>query len=193
MSVLDERVLVLNRNWQVVAMWDVRTAIENASRERASVLDTENYLLLSWDEWALHEPKDARWIKTTTGRVPAPDVVILKHYSERPERHVGFKRVNLARRDDFKCQYCGSDLDLPEVTVDHVLPRSRGGQNTWENCVSACSDCNGTKADKTPDEAGMKLRKQPTKPTFKAPVVTVPRVVREAWVPFLAKEGIHVA
>lgn len=192
-SVLDEPVLVLNRSWQPVTFLPVKVAIVNTMRDMASCLDVENYLLLTFEEWSLTEPKDARWIKTAHSQIPAPEVIVLKKYGERPPRKVNFNRVNLARRDEFTCQYCGESLGIQHVTVDHVLPRSRGGQNSWENCVAACADCNSRKADQTPQEARMPLKRTPTVPTFRAPILRSPsRVIRPSWQPFLAKEAVAV-
>lgn len=192
MSVLDESVLCLNRNWQPTGFYPVRVAIVNVMRDMASCLDTEHYLLLPFDEWCISEPKNTRWIKTSSGQIPAPDVIVFKKYGERPPNRVNFNRVNLARRDEFSCQYCGDDLGIKDVTMDHVVPRSRGGQLTWENTVAACADCNAEKADRTPQEARMPLLKEPSVPTFKAPLVRAPRSadkIRPSWAQFLAKEA----
>ena len=191
-SILDEPVLVLNRGWMPVTFLPVRVAIVNAMRDMASVLDTENYLCLSFDEWMTATPKDARWIKTAHSQIPAPEVIVLKQYGERPPRKVNFNRINLARRDEFECQYCGASLGIQRVTVDHVLPRSKGGATTWENCVAACGDCNSRKADLTTKEARMPLRKKPTVPTFKAPILRVRSEIRASWQPFLQKEAMAV-
>lgn len=189
MSILDEPVLVLNCHWQAIGYLPVRTCIENAMRQQASIMDVENHLLLTFEEWMLHEPKDARWIKTSSGRIAAPVIVVLRDYDKRPPRHVPFKKITLARRDEWMCQYCGEPLEAEEVTIDHVFPRSRGGANSWENCVSACGRCNGAKADRTPQEAGMRLRKQPKKPDWK-PRMELPRrgFVHPSWRPFIEKE-----
>jgi 5-methylcytosine-specific restriction endonuclease McrA len=191
-SILDEPVLVLNRSWQPVTFLPVKVAIVNSMRDMASCLDTENYLLLTFEEWSVSEPKDARWIKTAHSQIPAPEVIVLKKYGERPPRKVNFNRVNMARRDEFTCQYCGSSLGIQHVTIDHVLPRSKGGGTTWENCVAACGDCNSRKADLTTKEARMPLRKKPTVPTFKAPILRVRSEIRASWQPFLQKEAVAV-
>jgi 5-methylcytosine-specific restriction endonuclease McrA len=71
----------------------------------------------------------------------------------------------LFNRDNWKCQYCGTKLGWHNITIDHVMPASRGGGTSWLNCVSACRPCNRRKDCKTPDEAGMKLLKKPANPT----------------------------
>ena len=153
MSFLNEPCLWLNRNWQVIGFFPVRTSIENLCRDMASVMDPETYELLSFERWQDHKPRDARYISTASRDFPVPEVIVLKEYGERPPRRISFGRANLARRDDFTCQYCGKKLNLgrgsEKVTIDHVLPRSRGGPNTWENTVASCERCNNRKADRT--------------------------------------------
>lgn len=188
MSILNEPTLVLNRNWQPITFLPVKTAICTVLRDMASVMEPENYYLLDFDGWCEEAPENSRWIKTSTSRVPAPEVIVLKKYGERPPRKINFNRPNLARRDDYTCQYCGDTLGLGKLTVEHIMPRSRGGPTTWDNCVAACRTCNSRKADKTPKEAGMKLRKEPRKPKWD-PKLRIPQgILRPSWEPFLAKE-----
>ena len=78
-----------------------------------------------------------------------------------------FSRRNVAKRDHLTCQYCGSQPGGESITIDHVVPRSRGGFSSWTNCVAACVACNAEKADRTPDQAGMHLRKRPDRPEWK--------------------------
>lgn len=94
----------------------------------------------------------------------APAVARFKGRHRRPRRGVKLSRSNLHARDGGRCQYCGEGLTLREATLDHILPRSRGGKNTWENLVIACRPCNQSKADRTPEEAHMRLRQSPHKP-----------------------------
>ena len=124
--------------------------------------------------------------------MPAPEVIVLREYAEQPKRRVAFSRQNLCRRDGFGCQYCGRQLGLQGLTIDHVLPRSRGGGTTWENCVASCSECNHRKADRTPREAGMRLRNQPQPPRWK-PTISVPREhFRSSWESFVGKSAIQL-
>lgn len=192
MSVLNDPCLVLNRNWQPVTFLPVQTAIVTAMRDMASVLDPESYYLMSFDEWSVTKPETDRWIKTARDPIPAPEVIVLKKYGERPPRRVTFTRSNLYRRDEWTCQYCGEPMSERKLTIEHVLPRSRGGPTSWENCVSACEACNGRKADQTPSEAGMKLKTTPSRPNW-TPKLALPKgkdEIRASWVPFLSKEAV---
>jgi len=188
MSILQEPALVLNRNWQPVTFMPVQTCIVIVMRDMGSVLDPETYQLMPFEEWSTHSPKKPRWIKTPSAEIPAPEVIVLKKYGERPPKRINFNRPNLYRRDDWECQYCGESLPVSKLTVEHILPQSRGGGTSWENCVAACSRCNGRKADKTPKEAGMPLRKKPHKPDWKVRLKAPQGILRPSWAPFLAKE-----
>lgn len=117
---------------------------------------------------------------------PMPSVVRVLHNFKRDRIRVKFSRLNIYTRDGFKCQFCGQRFDSEELTFDHVLPRSRGGKTTWENIVTACVECNKTKADRTPAEAKMHLLKQPKKPAY-LPAMTVKmdmRQIPEDWKPY---------
>ncbi len=190
-SVLDDPCLVLNRNWQPITFLPVQTGIVNVMRDMASVLDVQDYLLLTFEEWVELDRASDRMIQTPRMKIPAPEVIVLKKYGERPPRRVVFNRPNLYRRDQFTCQYCGTALPGGDLTIEHVLPRSRGGETSWLNCVSACETCNARKADRTPDEAGMPLKTMPSKPAW-TPKLAIPRgqPIRASWEPFLRKEAV---
>ena len=94
-------------------------------------------------------------------------MLALARYDRLPTQAVAFSRRNIFKRDRFTCQFCGRQPGSEELTIDHVVPRSRGGTSTWENCVLACVPCNARKANRTPEQAGMKLRRAPVRPAWK--------------------------
>jgi 5-methylcytosine-specific restriction endonuclease McrA len=94
-------------------------------------------------------------------RFPRPVVIRLLHYVKIPHKEIPLTRRNVMHRDNYTCQYCGRKADL---TIDHILPRSRGGKDTWENVTVACLKCNIKKGDRTPAEAGYTLHQKPTRP-----------------------------
>jgi 5-methylcytosine-specific restriction endonuclease McrA len=103
----------------------------------------------------------------------------------RDRQAIRFSRVNIYTRDAFTCQYCGERFDTEGLTFDHVLPRSAGGRTSWENIVTACVPCNHAKANRTPEQARMHLRRRPAKPRY-LPVVTAQmdrRYVPDEWRP----------
>lgn len=181
--VIDLPVLVLNRQWQPVAVFDVATAITTVCRDMGWVLHPETHELLAFDAWAALDVPSAPVIPTASRGVPAPEVIVLRYYEALPSRRVPLNRRNLARRDGERCQYCGQE---GELTVDHVVPRSKGGPTTWENCVAACGPCNRRKADRTPREAGLRLRTRPGRPTWTPRFTVPPEQVRPSWRPFVA-------
>jgi 5-methylcytosine-specific restriction endonuclease McrA len=104
-------------------------------------------------------------LRTPNSTFAVPSVVRLKRYVKRPQRQrVAFNRRNVFRRDDHSCQYCGRRSN--DLTLDHVMPRSRGGPTSWKNVVACCRSCNAKKRDRTPDEAKMYLARQPYAPRF---------------------------
>jgi len=93
-----------------------------------------------------------------------PSVIVLKNVVKFMNQGLRPTRSNIIWRDHNKCQYCANDFAAGELTLDHIVPRSRGGKNTWTNLVACCKKCNQTKRDRTPAEADMKLLKKPLKP-----------------------------
>jgi len=187
--IVDEPVLALNRTWQPVTFLPIRIAICTTMRDMASIMCPVSYYLMSLEEWMENAPTSDRLIKTARQPIVAPEVIVFKRYGERPPRKISFNRPNLWRRDEYSCQYCGVALPGNKLQVEHVVPRSRGGVTSWENCVAACNNCNSRKRDRTPREARMRLRKKPQKPSW-VPGMRVPRLRFPSWEPFLSKEGV---
>lgn len=107
-------------------------------------------------------------VRTSRDDFPLPAVVRHHSYVQRGPKRVALTRRNLLTRDGSRCQYCGGQPALRELTIDHVLPRSRGGGSTWQNLVIACGTCNRRKGDRTPQEAGMPLLCRPAQPKMLA-------------------------
>jgi 5-methylcytosine-specific restriction endonuclease McrA len=136
--------------------------------EAAKVVEPDEFRLYTWEEWAGLEPREgSAVVRTGRSRLRAPEVVCLTRYDRLPSTAVSFSRRNVAKRDHHTCQYCGAQPGWERITVDHVVPRSQGGTSSWTNCVAACPECNARKADRTPDQAGMRLRRRPNRPSWK--------------------------
>lgn len=103
-------------------------------------------------------------ISSVSITIKMPSVIRLLRAVRGSKRAVKFSRVNILIRDHFACGYCGRKAELRYLTYDHVIPRAQGGKTTWDNIVTACRPCNARKGDRTPEQAGMKLRSQPVKP-----------------------------
>jgi len=168
MKVLHRPTLVLNRNWQPVNVTTVARALVLVWNDSARVVDTDSFQLYDWADWARLQPeKDELFIQAVTMRLKVPEVVSLCEYDRLPTASVSFSRRNIFKRDHYACQYCGLQPGTDELTIDHVVPRSRGGASSWENCVLACVSCNKKKADRTPDEAHMRLKHTPLRPDWR--------------------------
>ncbi len=185
-TVLDRPTLVLNRSWQAVGVAPVARALVMVWNDVARVVEPEEYRLYSWGDWAsLPPPRSGPCIRAARLRLRVPEVVCLARFDRLPGQAVTFSRRNVAKRDHHTCQYCGSQPGWETITIDHVVPRSQGGASSWTNCVAACVRCNARKADRTPEQAGMRLRRRPARPEWR-PVYAahVDRV--PSWSRFLA-------
>ena len=116
-----------------------------------------------------------------TGNIPVlrPLIIRLLNYVKFRVRNLKINRHRIFKRDNYECAYCGSSKHL---TIDHIIPKSRGGGNTWTNLVTCCRNCNRTKDDKTPDEAGMKLKLKPFEPSIFSNVINPS--IEDIWVDF---------
>ena len=167
-NVLMSQTLVLNRSWLPIHVTTVVRALVMLWNGSARVVDPEDFRVYTWEQW-IELPARAGMprIRTASSHLRVPEVVALTHYDRMPLSAVTFSRRNVAKRDHHTCQYCGAQPGAVELTIDHVVPRSQGGQSCWTNCVAACVTCNARKADRTPEEAGMRLRKIPVRPEWK--------------------------
>lgn len=184
-DVLRQPTLVLNRNWQAVHVASVQRALILLVGEAARVVDPENFQLYSWDDWSRLEPRPGEpAIRSARLRVRVPEVIALAVFDRLPRGAVAFSKYNVFKRDRYTCQYCGAQPGREELSLDHVLPRAQGGVSTWENCVLACVDCNRRKADQSPRQAGMRLRKSPQRPSW-TPLYAALYPQRKSWASFL--------
>ncbi len=165
--------LVLNADYRPLSyyplsLWPWQDAIKAVFLDRVSII-------AEYDE-VVRSQREAFRI---------PSVVVLKDYVK-PRKQVAFTRFNLFLRDGFECQYCGSRGDL---TFDHVVPRSRGGVTSWENVVAACSPCNLRKANRSLRHSGLRLRRQPRRPSSEDMHAMgrrfPPNHLHETWMDFL--------
>lgn len=171
MSLTQKSCLVLNRSWAPVGTVSLQRAIcmlfsAYADGEpKAKIIEHSSYQTYTWEDWSKLRPKATDdVIKSGNLWFRVPEIILLTRYDKVPQPKVHFSRRNLFKRDRMTCQYCGSKPGSHELTIDHVLPRSKGGDTSWTNCVLACIDCNTKKGNKTPEQAGMKLRKKPKQP-----------------------------
>ncbi len=187
-SVLSQHSLVLNRSWLAIATTPVLRALGLLYSGAAKAIRPDTYELHGFDSWAdLAVHPDEPHVKTVRLTIRIPEVIVLTNYDGVPVQTVVFTRRNIYKRDRNTCQYCGVRPGTSELTIDHIMPRSRGGKSTWENCVLACVRCNRRKADRTPHEAGLRLARPPVRPQW-APTLGVPVArVRQSWAKFVSE------
>lgn len=133
----------------------------NASYEPIHVCIARRALVLLFKGVAQSEEHMAELLHSATAEINVPSVIRLLEYRRIPRKTHTLSRKNILARDHYTCQYCDRKCSVGELTLDHVLPRSRGGSSSWENLVAACRRCNNYKGNRLPEEAEMKLRKRP--------------------------------
>jgi len=182
---LGGKSLVLNRSYLPVHVTTVRRAFSLLYRGVARAVD-ENYRTFDFADWTTVSTLDSEVVGLVSGLVRVPRVILLVSFDRVPRREVRFSRHNIFMRDGSACQYCGARKARSELNLDHVVPRSRGGMTTWENIVCACLDCNRRKGGRTPEEAGIRLRRRPRRPSWTPFVArTLAGTCYREWRPFL--------
>lgn len=159
--------LILNQSYEPLTVCNIKKAI---------IL-----ILLGKAETVLKDEK--KYVRTVSNAYPWPSVVRLTRYINLPYKKVVLTRKNILRRDSYKCGYCGRS-DLP-LTIDHITPRARGGSDTWENLICACTVCNNRKGDRLPAEANMNLLFKPFKPSHIMFIKNVVGKLDDKWKPYL--------
>jgi len=187
-AVLDQRALVLNRSWVAIDTTTVRKALVWMYRGLARAIAPDSYETYDFGSWAdLAVSKGEPCIHTISFQIRVPEIIILALYNEVPKKEVVFSRRNIYKRDRYTCQYCGEQPGSEELTIDHIVPRATGGKSSWENCVLACVECNRHKANRTPHQAGMVLKRPPIRPPW-TPFISLKLGTRRAsWERFVSE------
>jgi hypothetical protein len=189
--------LVLNKHWAAVHIIGYRRCISLIYQGHARPLD-DDFIPYTYEDWVKFStlPKvldgDYATINTVSMKIAVPDIIVLNDYAKLNAKDVKYSRENLFHRDKFICQYCGKMFKRDELTVDHIIPKSLGGNNDWCNVVASCRPCNSKKADRTIKQAGMKLLKYPTEPKWFSPIhkVSASPNIRTNWKKFLKIGGV---
>jgi len=160
-------VLLLNHNYEPLSICNVRKAIVLLYLGKAECLAT----------------RDGKVVRSVSVSVPYPSILRLSVYIHVPYKKIILSRKNILRRDGHRCQYCGrTDQTL---TIDHIIPKAHGGEDTWENLTSACVQCNNRKGDRTPEQAKMSLLHKPLRPSHLFFIRHVVNSIDERWKPYL--------
>jgi 5-methylcytosine-specific restriction endonuclease McrA len=173
-EVLQSKALVLNRSYLPIHITSVRRACVLLYQNVARAVDAR-YQTFDFPAWCQRGWQTGDETLGLVGRsIAVPRVILLVGFDRVPRRYVRFTRYNVYARDGNTCQYCARHLPRHELNLDHVIPRSQGGQSTWENIVCSCHSCNRRKGGRTPEQSGIRLLRRPTRP---------------AWTPFLTHAG----
>lgn len=165
---MGRKVLVLNQDFRAITV---------CSAQRA-------FLLVYLNKAELISNAGNAFFRTVSSSFPMPSIIRLHSYVHIPYKGVVLSRQNIFKRDQHQCQYCGSRANL---TLDHVIPRSRGGQSSWDNLITACKECNSRKGDYTPEEADMLLKRRPYKPSFFMFLREFSGQIDNEWMTYLGK------
>jgi 5-methylcytosine-specific restriction endonuclease McrA len=172
---VNSSVLVLNQNYEPLNICNAHRAFVLVDRGKAEVLE-----------------HSGDGIRTATHVIPRPSVIKLAYMVKRPRPQVRLSRREIFMRDEYTCQYCGTRAR--DLTLDHIIPRHKGGGHSWDNLVSACRSCNHRKGGKTLDEARMRLARTPRRPQPAQYFLWVQRlhgVAYEGWLKFLPAVPDH--
>ena len=166
-------VLVINRNWQAINIRTPQDAFCQMATHVATALDielgdgmrAEALRPVTWDEWIRLPVRDGdNAVRTARGAIRVPTVIVAVNFAKVPKQRPKLCAKNIRERDGNRCQYTGKLLKPDEGSLDHVLPRSRGGRDEWENLVWSSKDVNTRKGNRLPHEAGLKLLSVPRAP-----------------------------
>ncbi|MGA7613823.1 MAG: HNH endonuclease [Thermoanaerobaculia bacterium] len=182
---LDGHVLVLNRVFQAIQITSVRRALTllYTGHVRAVAPDYTTYDFENWQD--IPAQPYHQHVTTPTRQIVVPEVIQLLTFDRMPRQEVKFSRGNIYLRDGNRCQYCGKRFSSSELSLDHVVPISRGGKSTWDNVVCACLPCNVRKGNKLPSECGLQPIKRPEKPRWHPLRQLTGRHLPETWKNFL--------
>lgn len=163
---MDQKVLILNQDFSAFALCSIQKA----------------FILIYLDKAELVHRSETGWLRSINQTFPIPSIIRLQHYVQVPYRGIALSRHNVMKRDAFQCLYCGSTKNL---TLDHMVPKSRGGDSSWTNLVTACMRCNTRKGNRTPEEAGLTLKQKPKRPSLAAFLVANAGVLDQTWHTYL--------
>ena len=177
-----------------VRVCSVRRALTLVFKELASVIG-DDYSVHDYSAWADLEVEGGQaCIRTVSYRLRVPEVIVLCRCDRFVRPRVVFSRRNLFRRDRHTCQYCGERYSVDELSIDHVTPRSRGGDSNWTNCVVACIRCNARKGNRTLEQVGMQTMRPPAEPPPQMALIYQMGRRKASWDQFVgpALEGTRV-
>lgn len=176
--VLNNSVLMLNKSFLAVNTCSIQKAIKLVQKERAQIVSTADtfgtaaHIPYTWEEWSMIKAVNTnKVLRTHNKEIIVPEIIRLCYHDKPLRNHITYSRINIFKRDHFTCQYCGAKPGTQFLNIDHVIPRCKGGQTTWENVVLSCFSCNTLKGSSLMHEVrsskfpkGMSLAVMPVRP-----------------------------
>jgi hypothetical protein len=160
----SKMVLLLNKNWFPLEIISLRRAFCNLLNKRSIALNHNDYNPYEFDEWVDIRDNQLLYIRTRYLNIPVPEIIISRFYGGVPKFGLSSSRKNILKRDKYTCQYSGEKLCSNEATIDHIVPKSKGGDNSWKNCVTSSFIINNKKSDKQLGELDLSLIREPFVP-----------------------------
>lgn len=157
--------LVLNKLWYPINLVPSIRGICMVFEGTAHAID-DFYAQHDFESWINNQEIDENehYIQSSSCRIKIPKAIVLNRYDKIPKTKVRLSKANIYKRDGFICQYCGLQTSRARLTIDHIYPKSKGGETSWMNCVASCVTCNTKKADKMLEKSGLKLIRKPFEP-----------------------------
>lgn len=190
--ILNEPTLVLNKNWHPINVIRAKTAFKKVISEKALLLDHNDWSTYGLDDWIEKFSYKNDSIPDGIDVVPSgkisiklPELIVLNKYDRVPRTDVKLTRRNLLIRDNWTCQYTGKKLRGEDISIDHIIPRTQGGTTTWNNVVICDWKINAKKAGRTPEQAGLRLLKKPSKPQWNPLYSHYVTKIKKSWSKFL--------
>lgn len=181
----DGAALLLNKSWYPITTVDMVKALSMLYEGRVYAIDPKTYQTYNFDSWKKLSPNNDRVVRTVSFTMQLPEILVSLTFNKVIQAKIRCCRRNLLRRDMLICQYCGKQFHAGELTIDHIIPRSRGGITSWKNCVAACKKCNSRKGNRLPHEVDMHLQGQPIVPMWTPSFSAAESRIPKSWEQFL--------
>jgi|1_EtaG_2_1085319.scaffolds.fasta_scaffold02764_7 5-methylcytosine-specific restriction endonuclease McrA len=189
-NIINSPTLVLNKSLDAIGFTPLYKTLNKVFSFRAKYVDNETFQHLTWSDWSdlfsipIEDDEsiygDYQWLNVNRFKVRLPRIVVLQKYNKIPHTRVRLTRRNLLIRDGYRCQYTAKKVTSRTGTIDHIMPKCRGGLTTWDNVVISTFEVNVEKGGRTPEEAGLKLLSTPREPHWN-PLYTFGQKLPKEW------------
>jgi len=187
MLIMNKPIMVLNKSWLPIRIVPTYRAITLLFAGKASAIDVNDWSVYNWEKWSERSVSENPYgvISTSSCSLEVPEIIVLSTYNKVFRKNVRLTKRNIYIRDGYRCQYTGERIKESDADIDHVIPRSKGGSNSWENLVVCSKEINRMKADRTPEQAGLKLIRRPLKPDTDRLLIDPKVRIPDSWSKFI--------